>query len=173
MPKPSPRTITRYSDESKRTVVRRANLKDADAAMQVVRRSIEELCAADHRNDAVTLTRWLANKTPEYFRSWIANPDNFCVVAEVEGRLSGVGLVDRAGEIKLFYLLPGMQRQGIGTAIHLALEKQARAWRLSKLHLDSTANAKSFYVAMGYKPADAAGRCFGMVQCYPYEKILG
>ena len=30
----------------------------------MVRQSIEQLCTADHGNDAATLTRWLANKTP-------------------------------------------------------------------------------------------------------------
>lgn len=60
-------------------IVRRAELKDAEAAVEVVRRSIEELCAIDHRNNATTLTNWLTNKTPENFCSWISNPDNFFV----------------------------------------------------------------------------------------------
>lgn len=117
-------------------IVRAATPKDADIAVQVVRRSIAEHCTADHHNDAAILTKWLANKTPENFHSWIANPDNFCVVAEADSKLSGVGLVHRSGEIRLFYLAPGSQRRGIGKAIHAALEAQARAWGLRKLHLD-------------------------------------
>lgn len=116
--------------------VRSAVDGDAETAVQVVCQSITELCVADHRNDADTLARWLANKTPENFHSWIANPDNFCVVAEADSKLSGVGLVHRSGEIRLFYLAPGSQRRGIGKAIHAALEAQARAWGLRKLHLD-------------------------------------
>lgn len=152
--------------------VRPATSKDAEMAVQVVRRSIEELCTDDHHNDAVTLAGWLANKTPENCRSWIANPDNFCVVAEVDGRLSGVGLIHRGGEIKLFYLDPGVQRQGIGRAIHAALKTQARAWVLRRLRLDSTFLARPFYEALGYRAAGEPKPRFGMLQCYPYEKLL-
>jgi GNAT superfamily N-acetyltransferase len=102
-------------------VVRTAQPDDAHAAIDVVRRSITELCVADHHGDPPTLARWLANKTPADFVSWLSNPDNFCVVAEDDNPLSGIGLVHRSGEIRLFYLAPAMQRKGIGTAIHSAL----------------------------------------------------
>lgn len=153
-------------------VVRHAEPEDAKAAIQVVRYSIEELCIVDHHNDADTLAHWLANKTPEHFRNWIANSDNFCVVAEEAGSVRGVGLLHRSGEIRLFYLDPGVQRRGIGRAIHSALEKQARVWKLPKLHLDSTVNARPFYEAIGYKSAGAAKHRFDALQCYPYEKVL-
>lgn len=118
--------------------IRQAAPKDANAAVEVVRRSIEELCAADHRNDEATLAKWLANKTPENFCSWIFDPDNFCVIAVADGKVSGVGLVHRSSEIRLLYLAPGSQRRNMGRAIHAALEEKTRAWGLRKLHLDST-----------------------------------
>src|SRR5574337_1217214 len=158
--------------EERMTVVRQAKSEDAEVAVRVVRRSIEELCTADHHNDAETLTKWLANKTPENFRSWISDPDNFCVVTEADGQLSGVGLVDRTGEIKLFYMAPDSQRQGMGRAIHAALEAQARAWRLRKLQLDSTFLARPFYEALGYRATGDAKVRFGVLRCYPYEKLL-
>ena len=70
--------------------VRRAEPKGAEVAVQVVRQSIEQLCTADHHNDAATLTKWLVNKTPENFRFWIASPDNFCVVTEAGVWQSGL-----------------------------------------------------------------------------------
>jgi len=51
--------------------VREAVPEDATAACLVMRRSIAELCAADHRNDPAVVQRWLSNKTSEIFRSWI------------------------------------------------------------------------------------------------------
>ena len=105
--------------------VREAAAGDADAVIEVVRTSITQLCAADHRHDPETLATWLANKTPEKFFSWFSNPDNFCVVALVGERLSGVGLLHRSGEIRLFFLAPGTQRQGIGKQIHAAFEARA------------------------------------------------
>ena len=47
--------------------IRDATVEDADAACLVMRRSIAELCIADHGKDEAILTRWLGNKTPEIF----------------------------------------------------------------------------------------------------------
>ena len=152
--------------------VRQAESKDAEAAVEVVRRSITESCAADHRGDADTLARWLSNKTVQNFVSWFAIDDNFCVIAEANGRLSGVGLLHRSGEIRLFYLAPGAQRQGMGKAIHLALEEKAQAWGLRKLELESTVLACSFYEKLGYRSTGAAKPRFGVLLSYPYEKTL-
>jgi GNAT superfamily N-acetyltransferase len=152
--------------------VRRAEERDAAAAIDVVRRSISQLCVADHHDDESTLTTWLANKTPLNFLSWIANADNFCVVAESDNHLAGVGVLHRTGEILLFYLDPGAQRQGIGRIIHAALEAKANEWKLASLHLDSTSLARPFYEALGYQAIGAAVPRFGVLQCFPYSKRL-
>jgi GNAT superfamily N-acetyltransferase len=145
---------------------------DADDAIEVVRASITQLCVADHHDDADTLARWLANKTPDHFRIWLANPDNHAVVAHVDGRLCGVGLLHRSGEIRLFFLAPGVQRRGIGKALHTALEDQARVWELRSLHLQATLLARSFYEALGYRATGGAEKLFGVLECHPYEKAL-
>ena len=44
--------------------IRTANENDAESACYIVRRSIKELCFADHQNDAQAIQGWLANKTP-------------------------------------------------------------------------------------------------------------
>ena len=64
--------------------VRIARADDADAAIQVLRKSITELCVRDHQNDAPTLERWLRNKTPERYGALIADPENLLMVAESE-----------------------------------------------------------------------------------------
>jgi GNAT superfamily N-acetyltransferase len=152
--------------------VRPAENADAEAAVSVVRRSITESCTADHHGDADTIARWLANKTVQHFVSWLANEDNYCVVAEAGGDLLGVGLLQRSGEIVLFYLAPSAQRQGIGKAIHFALEEKAKTWGLLKLKLDSTLLACRFYEMLGYRSAGAARARFGKLHSYPYEKTL-
>jgi len=152
--------------------VRPAENSDAHAAISVVRRSIAESCTADHHGDADTIARWLANKTVQHFVSWLANEDNYCVVAEASGDLLGIGLLQRSGEIFLFYLAQSAQRQGIGKAIHLALEEKAKTWGLLKLKLDSTLLACQFYEKLGYRSAGAARARFGELHSYPYEKTL-
>jgi GNAT superfamily N-acetyltransferase len=152
--------------------VRPAQRSDADAAVAVVRRSITELCTADHRDDAETLAGWLANKTVPHFLVWLANDDNHCVVAEAGDGLLGVGLLRRDGEVLLFFLSPDAQRRGIGTAIHAALEAKATAWGLPKLTLDSTFGARPFYERLGYRSTGASRPRFGVLHSYPYEKTL-
>jgi GNAT superfamily N-acetyltransferase len=152
--------------------VRRAEARDAEAAVEVVRRSITELCTADHRGDADTIAKWLSNKTVQNFVSWFANDDNFCVIAEASSRLCGVGLLHRGGEIKLFYLAPNAQRQGMGNAIHLALEEKANAWGLRELRLESTVLARPFYERLGYRSVSVGKHRFGVLHSYPYEKTL-
>ena len=60
--------------------IRDAVPEDAPSACEVMRRSISELCSADHHNDPVIVARWLANKTPEIVASWIINPGNSVLV---------------------------------------------------------------------------------------------
>ena len=155
-----------------RILVRPAEQRDAATAIDVARRSIQQLCIADHRGDRETLAAWLVNKTPDNFIAWLANPDNFCVVAELDDRLSGVGLLHRSGEIRLFFLAPGTQRKGVGKTIHAELETAAKRWGMDSLHLDSTAMARPFYEALGYRSTGAAIPRFGVLQCFPYEKPL-
>jgi len=73
-------------------LVRTATPADAEAACAVIRRSIAESCIEDHDRDPTVLATWLANKTPEVVRSWIASPDAFGVVAECDGAIVGFAM---------------------------------------------------------------------------------
>src|SRR5215211_3248807 len=85
--------------------LREARAEDAVEACQVLRRSIAELCIADHRNEAAILEQWLANKTPENVASWISHPNNHVfIAADNEGTIVAVGAVTSAGEITLLYV---------------------------------------------------------------------
>jgi GNAT superfamily N-acetyltransferase len=110
--------------------VRAANSDDAEEAVETMRESITQLCVADHQNNPTTLQRWLADEA------------NYIVVAIVEERLCGVGLVRTTGTLNLCYIRPGFQGRGVGKAILGALEERARQWGLSELRLLSTTNAR-------------------------------
>lgn len=132
--------------------IRRAMLDDAEPASLVLRRSITELCRRDHENDPAILASWLANKTPEKFREWAANADDFCCVAEgKDGAILGVAYLAKAGEIRLNYVSPDARFQGVSGALVAALEAQAMAWGLTRLTLKSTATAHRFYLERDYR----------------------
>jgi GNAT superfamily N-acetyltransferase len=136
--------------------IRRARVRDAEAIVIVLRRSITELCVDDHRGDPAVLDGWLENKTAANVRSWIEAAGNFMVVAEEAGGVCGVALLSRIGMILLCYVLPELQYRGVGHALLRSVEEQARVWGLAVLSLESTVAARGFYAGHGYKPEEGA-----------------
>src|SRR5438270_13832591 len=116
-----PRRTSR-SKEGLHMKIRDAVPAEAPAACEVLRRSIIELCAADHRNDSVILARWLANKTPEIVASWIAKPGNSVLVAAEGEVILAVGSVTDEGEVTLNYVSPDARVLGVSRAMMPALE---------------------------------------------------
>jgi GNAT superfamily N-acetyltransferase len=151
--------------------IRAALADDAPAACAVLRRSIAELCIVDHHNDPVLLARWLSNKTPEIFRSWI-RPDNCLLVAVEEGRMLAVGCLAQSGEITLNYVSPDARFCGVSDALLAALEQRAIHQGHLRCTLTSTATARRFYLARGYREEDATTGKFGMASGFPMGKIL-
>ena len=97
--------------------IRQAREEDAEAACVVLRRSITELCRADHQDDGPSLAKWLANKTPENVRTWIGNPDNHMLVADDDGAILGVAAIQRSGKITLNYVSPDARFRGVSKAL--------------------------------------------------------
>src|SRR6476619_4577871 len=125
--------------------IRDALPADAPAACEVLRRSIIELCVADHRNDPDILRRWLGNKTPEIVASWIGKPGNSVLVAIGESGVLSAGAVTDAGEITLNYVSPDARFAGVSRAMLRALEARALERGNSRCSLVSTMTARRFY----------------------------
>ena len=79
--------------------IRDARIEDAPAACAVLRRSIAELCVADHQNDQAILAKWLSNKTPEIVASWVTRPGNMLLLAIEADSILAIGSVTDAGMI--------------------------------------------------------------------------
>lgn len=152
--------------------VRVATTDDADAAVDVLRRSIVELCRADHRDDQPTIDAWLDNKTVDRFSRWVENAERHTVVAEHEGTVCGVGMLGTDGVLYLCYVRPGFEGKGVGKALVAALENEARRQGLTAIRLDSTTTAEPFYEALGYVRQGKSTRGHGITGCNPYLKEL-
>ena len=132
-------------------IIRPAAAQDADAACDVLRRSIRDCCEPDHRGDPAVLAAWLGNKTPQMVTSWFESPTNVSLVAVRDGTVVGVALLTGAGKLALCYLLPEVLRQGAGKALLAGMEERAAALGMKTLFLHSTFTAESFFAARGYR----------------------
>jgi GNAT superfamily N-acetyltransferase len=151
--------------------IRDAVPDDASAACEVMRRSITELCAPDHGNDPVILERWLSNKTPEIFRSWI-RPGNSLLVAVDDDRVLAVGCITDDGVITLNYVSPDARFRGVSTTLLAELEKRAAERGNAMCRLESTETAHRFYRDRGYSETGPAAHKFGTISGYPMSKPL-
>jgi GNAT superfamily N-acetyltransferase len=135
-------------------------------------RSIAELCVADHRNDEAILKRWLSNKTPEVFVSWVRQPDNSLLVAVEDGSILAVGSVTDAGRITLNYVSPDARFRGVSRALLGALEARAVERGNKRCTLTSTETARRFYRANGYVVDGLPVGNFETSSGYPMSKLL-
>jgi GNAT superfamily N-acetyltransferase len=152
--------------------IRDATAADAEAATEVMRRSITELCLADHNNDPQILGSWLANKKPEIFRSWLQQASQSYLVAVEDGRIVCVGGVTDGGLITLNYVSPDARFRGVSRAMVSALERRARDRGTLECMLASTATARRFYLARGYVETGPPDRKFGTESGFPMRKAL-
>jgi GNAT superfamily N-acetyltransferase len=152
--------------------IRDAVPEDAAAGCIVLKRSIAELCIADHRNDPSILASWLGNKTLENFYAWINQADNSVLVA-VEGQdILAVGSVTDAGTIGLNYVSPDARFRGVSRALLGALEARAAERGNHRCHLTSTETARRFYLSNGYVETGPPAGGFGTNSGYPMSKTL-
>ena len=142
--------------------IRKAVPLDAAAACALLRRSIELGCAPDHHGRPEILDSWLANKSPENVAAWFASATNHAIVAERDGELLGLALLTQAGKLALCYVAPDALGIGVGRALLGAVEVQARAWNIGKLHLQSPVSTAAFFERQGYANAGLEKTCYGL-----------
>jgi GNAT superfamily N-acetyltransferase len=152
--------------------IREAKLDDADRACDILRRSISQLCVADHGNDPAILSAWLANKIPENVAAWIDQNGNSLLLATEGDAILAVGSVTNAGEITLNYVAPEARLRGVSRALLRALEARALERGNRRCTLTSTETAHRFYQSAGYVDHGAPAGKFGMKASYPMSKEI-
>jgi GNAT superfamily N-acetyltransferase len=150
--------------------IRDAMANDAEAACEVLRKSISELCIADHRNDPALLSRWLSNKTPEIVAGWANEPGNSLLLAVDGDAIIAVGSVRDSGEIALNYVAPVARFRGVSSAMLKALEARAAQRGNLRCTLTSTETAHRFYLSRGY--SDAPRESFGTNSGYRMSRVI-
>lgn len=148
-------------------------MSDAEAACRVLRRSITELCTADHRGDPAILDRWLGNKTAEIVRGWIAACGHTVLVAERASEVIGVAGVTDAGQITLNYVGPNARFGGVSTAMLAKMEHLLREVGVQRSQLSSTATARGFYQRRGYVDVGRSVVFDGVIDYHMAKQLQG
>jgi GNAT superfamily N-acetyltransferase len=133
-------------------IVRPATPADAAEACAVIRRSITELCVADHHGDETHIGKWLSNKTLENVARSIGL--GYFIVAEEAGVLLGAAGMNEAGKIVLNYVSPDARFRGVSKALMRALEAHAAKLGLTECILETSETALRFYLSLGYVKTD-------------------
>ncbi|MFN7982436.1 MAG: GNAT family N-acetyltransferase [Vicinamibacterales bacterium] len=150
--------------------IRRAEVVDASGACDTLRRSIAELCTADHHGDGASLTAWLSNKTVQNVASWIASPNNVAVVADAPAGIIGFGLLIQPGTLALLYVSPVARFHGVSKGLLAFLEREASRLGMREITLESTETAREFYLRHGFSLVGEPSYGFGTVYSYPMRK---
>ncbi len=128
--------------------IRTAGDSDLEAIWRVHRAAIEQTCA--RRYDADVIAAWVARLKPESYRGVVQR--GVVVIAEDEGEAIGFGQLDStAGEIQAVYVAPAAQGRGVGAALLAHLEQAALTAGRSRITLQATLNAESFYASHGWR----------------------
>lgn len=134
--------------------VRPARVEEAAEVCDVLRRSIAELCGADHAGRPEAVAAWLANKTPETVAEWIRAGS--ILVAEEGAGLLGVAGVLPSGQVTLNYVAPEARFRGVSKALMRAAERRAAAHGAETCTVESTRTAERFYRGLGYRTGHGA-----------------
>ena len=132
-------------------VIRKMDPGDAQAFLEVHHAAVREIAAKDYPPTVVEDWARLP-LTEDAIERVRANPDNeFRLVAEVEGRIVGIGaLVVENSELRACYVAPGASRKGVGSALVREIERVARGQGLAFLEVESSITAEPFYAMLGY-----------------------
>ena len=151
---------------------RPAILGEAEEACAAIRRSIIELCGADHDGNPAILDRWLANKTPDQVARWVASNPGGVFAGTGGAGIGGVGMVMPDGKIALNYVAPWARFSGVSKGLLGAMERCAAGWGFASCHLTSTITAHGFYRACGYQDAGEPVPSFGGKLAFPMRRAI-
>ncbi|WP_210394811.1 GNAT family N-acetyltransferase [Motiliproteus sediminis] len=71
-------------------------------------------------------------------------------VAEAAGEPLGFASLERGGVVDLFYIHPGWQRRGVGSALMRQLEAEARQRDIGSLQLQASLSGLAFFERVGF-----------------------
>ncbi|MEP9014436.1 GNAT family N-acetyltransferase [Enterobacter roggenkampii] len=146
--------------------LRKATPQEAETLWNIRNQAIRHGCKTSY--DAEVIARWM----PERYRQMVIEYP-FYVVEDEKGDVAATGYLDLDTHcLEAIFTLPAASGKGMATRIIEALKHEARSRGITRLTLDATPNAQSFYQKLGFvtlrenyhhsRMAGADLRCFEM-----------
>jgi len=152
--------------------IRRATLADCEAIVRAHRASVTTLCAGHYTSEQIEA--WIARRQLQEYHSAVQNA--LVLVAEQDGDVIGFCQIDLiSGVIHALYVDPHHIGQGVGRSLLLAMQDEARAVGLRRLHVSATLNSVAFYQSRGFLPLRPASNTLSdgtAFPCVEMEKSL-
>jgi putative acetyltransferase len=159
-----------------RITVRSARIEDARGILEAHYSAVHETAARDY---ALEIRKsWSLPVTPTRIDDYSRNalPNETTVVADVDGRIAGFGvIIESANELRAVYVAAEFGRRGVGSALLRELERSAKQSGCAELHMDSSLTAAPFYLHHGYEELARAEHTLGSgstMACVRMRKTL-
>jgi putative acetyltransferase len=156
--------------------IRPAKSADARGILESHYSAVHVTAAKDYSLEA--RRAWAAPVTPERIDQYSRNalPNETTVVADVDGRIAGFGvIIESNNELRAVYVSAEFANQGIGSSILRALERLAKQKGCRELHMDSSLTAAPFYLHHGYDELERAEHTLSSgakMACVKMRKVL-
>ena len=120
--------------------------------MQTSARELSRKAYNDRLKD--TFDKFYVNKTPNYIRQTLEKKHSYTIIAKNNNRIIGfiqMKFNNNIGNVNYLYVLPGYEGNSIGTQLFGMAKERAVQLNSTKLSVESTLNALSYYEKLGFK----------------------
>ena len=132
----------------------KATLSNSDEIYTVLQTSAREISRKTYSKELVdTFDKFYKDKTSDYIKLTLENPNNHTIVAKDDDRIVGfiqLKVNKRIGTISHLYISPGYEGHSVGTQLFNIIKEKAMQLNIAILLLESTLNALTYYEKFGF-----------------------
>ena len=131
-----------------------AQPSDFEEIYTVMQTSAHELSRKAYNDQLIdTFEKFYIDKTPDYIKQTLENQHSYTIVAKDSNKIIGfiqLKVHNRIGNVSHLYILPGYNGNSIGTHLFGLIREKAVQLNITKLEIESTLNARSYYEKFGF-----------------------
>lgn len=131
----------------------KAQPSDFEEIYTVMQTSARELSRKAYNEQLIdTFDKFYIDKTPDYIKQTLENQNSY-TIKKNNNKIIGFiqfKVHNRIGNISHLYIMPGYNGNSIGTHLFGLIKERAAQLNITKLDIESTLNALSYYEKFGF-----------------------